>query len=301
MRDFSSAFLVQYRGAIPVPNAINIGGVQGAAVALTFDWAAYGANQFNNRAVNVNLANQTVAAKLKQIRTIYIDNMGSDTPIYAYFPDTNYRVVAQPNSAGWFKVYTNGLQLHIIGIGFNQGALPTTYILVTNANVENAVDIELQQSLGLQKASSIITRGGSIYSTDFGIPALGDQPQQFGTFVSADGVVFNNFWTSPLASGFIYLSNLELSLAHLEANNATQGSITVVIESTGISGLLYSFPFLFVGKGFGVAPVNIGLVNSSGMNVKLDGTQTWRVRAENMLNATSGLILLNSTFTTNPK
>jgi hypothetical protein len=285
---------LQYIGQ-PYTQPIKLRGIAGISVPLLLPWLIYGAATSKpNVGVNVDLSTQNVAKALQQIRSIYIDNMGSDTPMYVSFPDTGYQIVCKPNSAGWFPVYTNQFKFSISGLGFFTGDIPTTLVLVTNLDVPPAVDIELDQHINLWKASNTITRGNTIYNTNFGAPALGDQTGQ-GSFTLL-GANTSPAFNSPYTSGFIYLT--QLTIVAVQCSNTVPIQGVIVLESTGISGVLYQIVFGVNAATIAASIPNDILLQQGGKNIKLDATQTWRFR--NLVNIAAGSIFFSYDYTVNP-
>lgn len=280
-RTFIGFGQLKYIG-VPFVRPITLEGRMGQVVPLMLNWLSYGASSnVPNINVAVDLSLNSVWARLKQIRSIYIDNMGSDNPIYVYFPSTDYAVVAQPNSAGWFRAYASDYRLEVIGEGFVTGDIPTTKILVANVDIAPAIDIELSQGVDLWKASSAIARGTTIYNQNFGTPALGDQV----TIPSVDLSILGNIANFGAfgSSGFVYLVGL-----FFDFTSVTGPFCNIVMESTGVAGTLLNVgtksPEFF--KAF--APIQW----------KIDATQTWRLRVTAA--ATSGLGRCSCSFTQNP-
>lgn len=277
----------------------------GQVVPLMLNWLAYGASStVQNINVAVDLSTSLVVSKLKQIRSIYIDNMGSDNPIYVYFPSTDYAVVAQPNSAGWFRAYTNDFNLWVIGTGFVTGDIPTTKIIVANIDIAPAVDIEIAQSIELWKASATISRGTTIYNQNFGAPALGDQFVTFPNFAIINpGVLISGIFGTPLPSGFVYLTAFDMIYYNVTITAPGTGTATLVLESTGSAGILFNVPWAvslspgLAGTLNGVFPI----FSKSGMQLKLDATQTWRLRVQATGGGIEATANFNACFTTNPQ
>lgn len=292
MRSFAGYPFIPYIGqffALP----IRIGTLAGFTAPLLIRWGIYGAaTAVPNIAVKCDLSVLNVATTLGAIRSCYIDNMASDVPVYVQFPSTGYTVVAQPNSAGWFPVYTGDLQVTVAGSGFITGDIPTTLILLTNIPIPASVDLEIQQSTQLWLASNTISRGNTIYNTNLGTPALGDQTINYFDTPGANVVFRNNLWGTPLSSGFIYLTHVDIKLVYVLA----AGTISWVLESTGIAGVLYNLQY----SSGTATPITATILGPIGnMGVKLDATQTWRLRTTGL----GGTVALGHTFvwTTNPK
>lgn len=160
-RDFTAVPAHAYIGA-PYSIPIQIAGKSGLCVPLQFNWLAYGASSLNqNICANVALTSSggsVRATLLDQIRSIYIDNLGSAIPIYVQFLDTLFTVVAAPFTAGWYPVFTNSYFLRVVGLGFNNGSIPQSAIFVTNLVVPPDTDVEVQRTFLL--ASPVISTSG---------------------------------------------------------------------------------------------------------------------------------------------
>lgn len=310
MRSFAGITNSNYAGSIQaLPTNINNTkfGQQPAlppsCVALAFDWAKdYGASTAKpNIAVSVNIGGGgTTRQKLDNVRSVRIDNLGNPVPVYVNFPDTNYTVVAPPNSIVRENVETGQFSAFIYAEGFTTGQTGLTAVYFYNYPSPPFLDTEINQTVDLWRASASISRGGTILNQNFGPPALGDQTIQFSNFVSANGVIQNNVMFTPFASGFLYVTHVDFSLTNINIPGAGGATLTLIMESTGSAGILY---FLIWGSN---PPnpagsfINIQkILNLSAMNIKLDATQTWRLRISGLSNLTA---TMQSTFnyTTNP-
>lgn len=294
MRTFIGFGQVPYIGQ-PQAQAIKLGGIASVAVPLLFQWLSYGASTLvPNINVLVDLSTQP-CVKLDQIRSVYIDNLGSDNPIYVFFPDTGYTIVAKPNSEGWYPAYTNARKIWIIGEGFLTGDIPQTWILLSNIFLPPSVNTEIDNAVALWKASPVITRGSTIFNSALGIPALGDQTQQYLLNVNSAANNTLPVFGSPFASGFITLTSISFSLRTATVNANLNAD--VVLESTGISGILYDWRFALVG-GATFAPGVLPIYSQSGLQIKLDATQTWRLR--NPVQLTNGEANVIASYTVGP-
>lgn len=298
-RSFLGFGQVPYIGQ-PFVTPIKLTGISGRVIPLLFNWIAYGASTTTpNINVLVNITNPSCKA-LDQIRSIYIDNLGSSNPVYVYFPDTGSTLAAKANSEGWYPVQTNSREFWVIGEGFFTGNIPQTFILLSNVPFQASVNTELDQAVALWKASPVITRGSSIYNSAFGVPALGDQSAAYFTTNNAPGVFQSNLWGTPFSSGFIYLTHISVKCIQVAVNG---GGGQWVLESTGSAGTLYTFQVsVQAGSNAGtplVSPTFQDLLTFSGMNLKLDATQTWRLR---MSTISAAMILAHTfNFTNNPQ
>lgn len=298
-RSFIGFGQLKYIG-VPFVRPITLEGRMGQVVPLMLNWLSYGASSnVPNINVAVDLSLNSVWARLKQIRSIYIDNMGSDNPIYVYFPSTDYAVVAQPNSAGWFRAYASDYRLEVIGEGFVTGDIPTTKILVANVDIAPAVDIEIAQSIDLWKASATISRGSTIYNQNFGAPALGDQ-----TFQALMNVINNGatagLMNTPLASGFIIITHIYINLLGMDTPGAAIDP-TLFFESTGVAGILYQFHYRAeINTTPGFTLNYLPLYQLNGGQIKIDATQTWRLRQDLGVGGTFAAANIVINFTTSP-
>ena len=142
-----------------------IAGVQGLCAPLNFNWLAYGASEANsNINVLVDLGGGGNRAPLDRIRTIYIDNLASNVPIFVQFIDTLFTVTAQPNSAGWYPVFTNSQKFIVGAFGFTNVNIPSSAIYVTNILVPPYTDISVQSVYEQQIASPTIGGGAGLNS-----------------------------------------------------------------------------------------------------------------------------------------
>lgn len=294
MRTFIGFGQAAYIGQ-PFTQAIKLAGIQTLCVPLLFQWLSYGAATAKpNINVLVDLENAHCKS-LDQIRSIYIDNLGSNVPVYVYFPDSNYTIVAQPNSEGWYPAYTNQKKMWVVGEGFLDGSIPQTFILASNVYIPPSVNVEIPQTVQLWRASPVISRGTSIYNSAFGVPALGDQ---FATALLNAAIAGNTagLWGTPYSSGFLYLTNLVVTcvgvfsgVVGLNENGGFQ------LESTGVGGVLLPLQFDSTQN-----PANGGaqLLTMSGLQIKLDATQTWRGRITTPVS--QGALLIVSAFTQQP-
>lgn len=299
MRSFLGFGQVPYIGQ-PQAQSMKLAGIAGVGVPLLFQWISYGALSKTNINVLVDISQQP-CVKLDQIRSVYIDNLGSNNPIYVNFPDTNYTVVAKPNSEGWYPAYTNKRQCWVIGEGFLAGDLPQTWIILSNIFLAPSVNVEIDQAKNLELASPSISRGTTIYNSALGSPALGDQffASAIMSVVTAGAVA--NMWNSPYASGFLYVTSLAINLLNAITAGSAGINGSIAIESSGAAGILIQ-PWYFVqGADFEVSSVTgvQTILNLTDLQIKLDATQSWRVRVI-VGTALTGFCQIFSTFTQVP-
>lgn len=278
MRSFTGFGQKSYIGQ-PYAVPIKLAGIATQCVPLLFQWISYGAS---TAVPNVNVlvnANNKPCSPLEQIRSIYIDNLGCDTPVYVNFPDTNTTIVAKPNSEGWYPAFTNQKVFSVIGEGFFTGDIGQTFIALCNVYIPPGVNNEIDTSVALWRGSPLITRGTSIYSSNYGIPALGDQFFSSGLLNLFNLGTTQNLWGTPKPSGFLYITGLSFYVADAYSGGPAPTLGQCVIESTGIAGIL-AVPNYFapVVGGSYVGATPSPPIQMTGMQLKLDATQTWRVR-----------------------
>jgi hypothetical protein len=110
--------------------------------------------------------------------------------------------------------------------------------------------------------STLSVISGAIVSSGLALPALGDQPLAFFSNINALGVFANNLWGSPYNTGFIYLTHLNIECEAIGA-----GAEFVIEDVAGYAP--YAFQVAAVGQ----------ICTLQRQNVKLDATQTWRMRS----------------------
>lgn len=295
MRSFLGFGQVPYIGA-PTVSPVKFGSISGVTIPLQFNWIAYGVS---TSVPNVNVLveiNSAVCAKLDQIRSVYIDNLGSNQPVYVYFPDSGTTIVCQPNAEGWFPAFTNARKFWVIAEGFLTGDVGSTVVALCNVPIFPGLNVELNQSVQLQKASPSITRGTSIYNSSFGVPALGDQIAAPG-FLSLNTLFTQNIWGTPYASGFVVVTSMYMNVVNPGKNPAAFGIIN--IESTGAAGVLAPIIYALNPPFLNNNPAVQNILDVKGVQLKLDATQTWRLR--NTVAADQGGCSFLSSFTYFPQ
>lgn len=293
MRTFSGILIRPYLG-VPymVPTAMC--GRDVKVVPIILNWAAYGVSSVvESIGVSVNFIGQGATASLiPRLAMVYIDNTNSAVPVYVRFNDSQQIIVAQPYSTGWYPCLTNTFSATIFATGFVTGQIPITQLLFSDTFVPPFSALELQQTQVLYKASRSITRGTTIYNQDFTVPAIGDQTTQTQLYVGManTAAVMGTPYADPYK--YLYLTNLTVTTVRVE--DATARQFEFYLESTGIAGILYDW-ILFCPSG---SQENVNLYQQSGMNIKLDAQQTWRVR--NTQSMRNGFINFLFTFSVNP-
>ncbi len=270
---------------------------------FTIQWELYLGSlvaQLTRVGVELNFENAKNVV-LDTVKSVYIDNLRNNVPVYVLFPDTGFEVACQPNAAAWFPVYTNGKKAIVIGDVFTlNDRSAVTNVFLSNMFVPPYISNDLPRSLTLYRASPVIQRGNTIYNSLYAPPALGDQISSTNLLDLNNLNAQRPLWGSPHASGFIYVTTIVANISNCVDNSAAGLYGQSVIESTGISGTLFTMDYLsqpitggpnYVYQ-FGVAQP---LLNLYGMQLKLDATQTWRLRVNSTVFA--GNMQLYSTYT----
>lgn len=273
-------------------------GQQGLVCPISIDWTKYPASSAApNQNIIVNLAGNGVTPTIPNIRSIFIDNTNSNVPLYVFFPDTGHSVTCAPNAEGWFPVYTNGLIAWVIGEGFVTGQIPVSLILFTNIFVQPFTNYELEQNVSLLKASPTITRGNILYNANFGAAALGDQLYSSAPLSATVGATIP-LWGTPYAAGtFLYLTALSVRAMGVANNGIAGQGVSLFIESTGVAGVLIN-PLYYCPAGGVTVPGVVDVITLSGLQIKLDASQTWRARTG--IPGDAGFYQVYSAFTQTP-
>ncbi len=90
-------------------------------------------------AVAIDLLGSAVQTPLDKIRSVYIDNSNSITPIYIQFTDTDFVIQCPPRSVAWQPVLTGQQKAIIMGVGFVSNLIPKSRIHFTNIDVAGYV------------------------------------------------------------------------------------------------------------------------------------------------------------------
>lgn len=279
----------------PFPNHL----VPGSYLIPAFlNWLSYGASSAKPN-VNV-LADMTQAPRLKdtwKIRSVYIDNLNSNVPIYVFFPDTGFAVVAPPNSTDWYPAFTNTRTAWIIGEGFATGSIPSTLIYFSDAIIMPYSISEFDQAAPLYRASNSITRGSTIYNTNFGIPALGDQNTKTVIATNVAGAVAAVTKLAAQANGFYYITFAEWELIANKSQAADFIPASCQFESTGPTGGVFS---VFYASLNGVS-TNSEIIESFPCQLKVPATESYQLRITGALGAASpALLYLRLVYSFNP-
>jgi len=283
---------------IPAGQPLQLGGNSSyppTVVPLRIDWSLYATligGSPVNLGVTFNLLTGATRPSIDILNSVYIDNTASAVPVYVRFPSTGMTISAAPNTADWYPCITQDLQVQVFVEGLTANNIPVTGIWFTNILMQAYSDAELNTAIDLNLASASISRGSTIYNTNFGIPALGDQTDiragMITTGTTGAWVAGANMFGSPYTDGFIYLT-------HAFVWAQPEGTIADLFDAQlEVSGGIQIFPWIFPGNTSTPTIVQ----SAQKMNLKLDATLTYRIR----LIATPAAYFLSAAFiyTTNP-
>lgn len=222
-RNFSTFTPKPYIG-LPFAVTSQLGGPGAKVVPLNFDWKQYHAGTAQpNTIVTVGFQYNIGGPQpiLDKVISVYIDNTGSDYPVYFICADTGYTVTVQPDAAGWYPVFTNQLLFNVAIAGVFDGNVPTTKVFISNSFIPPFTDPELQIVFPQYKGSPVIQRTNSLLP-GFGAPALGDQviSNLFG-YSNLSAPPSSSVLLPQQASGFYYITALSLKMLQAEASVAS--------------------------------------------------------------------------------
>lgn len=248
-------------------------------VKMPIDWNPIWQSLGNPTAagVQVNLMLGGPKRQLDIIRSVFIDNKNSAFPVSVYFPESGYSVTAAPNTALWYPCIVADMNAFIFIEGLTAGNIPTTDVYFTNVLIEPYSDPEINQSVELELASANISRGTTIFNTNFGVPALGDQVVNYAD--SYDSTVFpavvrDNLMNTPYASGFLYLTHVFITTSFAAAGGFIIGGTwqwTIVTDTGDVLFTIEPNPIV------GQSASNVTVLDLQKMNLKLDATLTYRI------------------------
>lgn len=295
MKTFAGTLIKPYVGVLAQAPAF-AGNCQVRTVPVRLNWNDYGVSStINSMGVNVSLVGKGAQANIiPRMTSMYVDNTESNATVYILFLDTGQVIPVLPYSSGWFECLTSGYSCIVYGYGFVTGQIPITQIHFTDAFVPPFASLEVSQTQQLMKASRSITRGNTIFNQDFSVPALGDQTQQADLDLTQNAPTITLFGTPYAAPiNYIYLLGLSVTLIGYAISGGSTEYRNLFVESTGSAGILFKLRFA-------VRQTNADfyLFQQVGMNLKLDASQTWRIRGEN--NITQGYANAVFNYSVNP-
>lgn len=213
-RSFVNYKATSYIGTIfSVPISLGAGSVRAKGAPISINWLTYGAGTANpNNLVQLNFATGNNIQSLAQIRAVYIDNSNSNYAISVIFPDTNFVVNAQPNSAAFYPVMSNSLQPFVAITGVQTGYEPTTNLIFTDVFLPPYADLETSFITSVMQNSL----GGFYY------PAAGDLFVE--VHIATDSAVATTVFPS-YASGMLVVTGMIINLMGI--NNVTGNQCTV--------------------------------------------------------------------------
>lgn len=300
-RNFLSYPFAPYNGAYTSkPFNNGRGGQKGTLVAVDIVWSAYQANGQNLGSLNpnfcvttnLNTAGPNTVSGTWTVQSVYIDNEGVDFPVYVYFPDSLFAISCPANAAGWYAVYTNARQTLICGVGISDSAIAAaqrTRLFFTDVIMVPSLDEERPSSVPLYLGSPLIQRTNSLLP-GYGPPALGDQTQSGHLIVTETSI----FPTSQIilpkaASGFYYITSLFITAPLIQSQYSTaNGGMQVTSEFSDLTlskpiATFTTFSYL-VPNTSNFDTSNPTLLNGQNMNLRLDATHDYGLKATTVVN-----------------
>jgi hypothetical protein len=246
-----------------------------SVVPISIDWNTpwQALNKPSQIGIQVNLqAQSTAGAALDIIKSIKIDNSNSTIPIYIQFADTQDVITCPPETIVTEAIYSNLLQFTVYAAGLTTGFIPTTRLQVCNVELTSNVDPEVQLTYPQWRGSPTIQRS-NLVTPGFSSPALGDQSVMSAAQMLSNTVI-HDLWGTPFAKGFIYLTNIDVTIVKPLTNI---GLIEWKIAPADNSSILYQF---YVDTSANV-PAFAKMLNFSAMQLRLDATKEWLISGIN--------------------
>jgi len=106
-------------------------GEVGREIAFSIPWNTQGGA---NNCVNIDLRQNNVNP-IRELRTLYVDNLSNSHATVFTMMDTNYRFVVPALTCGYYPVITNGLQFTVFNTGEITG--DTTNVIALNIELSN--------------------------------------------------------------------------------------------------------------------------------------------------------------------
>lgn len=208
-------------------------------IAAVIPWANYATLATTaNVGVFCNMELQANVNKLNRIQSVFIDNTDNDQPVYVQFQDTGFTASCAPNSVIWQPVITKLLAANIYCEGFTGAESPTTTVFFLNISTNPFTNSELPAVIQLWKASAAIAKGGNIFNTNYGTPALCDQNTGTDLAFNPNGETANIPF--PVVTGYIYLNVLQGSA--VTGGGGGQGeSCTIQLRNITANAVLWTF------------------------------------------------------------
>lgn len=252
-------------------------------VVLSFDWTVYfalmsarvGATLAANIAVEVdaNSGGTSQGGVIDKIVTAKIDNSNSLNPILVFFPDSGDTISCAPQTIATLPCNTNSSKCFVIAQGLATGFLPKTTVTFYNYFIPPSIDPVLQLVYPQWLGSPTIQRNqNQILTPGFAPPALGDQSVQYAISL-VNATTQTGIFGTPLVSGFVYITGVDVRYVTFLAGGTSNVIPSLLLESTGSAGVLFNWLWMFP-----IASGIYSLYNQSGLQIKIDATQSWRLR-----------------------
>lgn len=272
-----------------------------SSVVLTFNWTVYFAlmNSAANIAVEVdiNAGGTAQGGVIDKIVTAKIDNSNSYNSILIYFADSGDVISCPPQTIVTLPCVTNGSACKVIAQGLATGFLPSTTITFYNYFVPPSIDPVVQLAYSQHLGSPTIQRNATnILTPGFAAPALGDILDNKKIASVNNATVNTTILGSPGASGHYVVTGYVLQVGFINVSGPTNAQC--FFESTGASGILFENDSAF--STADNAKPSQTLFAMSGLQLKLDATETWRIRIIFANGWSSGFIFSYVSYTFNP-
>lgn len=171
-RNFTGIQSVNFPGVVPQPQALKLcqaDALPPYSLRFYLDWnlAVANATALNGGNVPTSLAVGIVIpdfamSQMGAIRSVYIDNTGSNQPIYLQATDTGFVITASPRDAAWYPIITNSNQFLCVTQGLQPASLPLTIMFFANRQIGPHSDPEIPEAVELRYASPIIGGGSKL-------------------------------------------------------------------------------------------------------------------------------------------
>lgn len=202
-----------FQGAAPQLILSPQGGNKNAGwLTASIDWSKYGVSvAVPSIAIPFTFGGTNSPRQFGKCLSVRIDNTAVATSSYVFFPDTGYVVVAPPDSIVTENVISDAQTVLLIGQGFTNAAPGQTNFFFANFCQQNFFDPEITQATALWLASANPRLTPTIFNTNLGTPALGDQQVSF--LIPLSNASFNVL--PQLNLGFYYFTHVFMRLVNL--------------------------------------------------------------------------------------
>lgn len=289
-RNFLAAPFAPYQGTYTSKAFNSDNGQKGLMVTLDILWATYQANgqtlgpanPIFAVSFNLNTAGPNTVAAQWYVQSVYVDNEGVDFPVFVYFLDTQFTISCPANAAGWYQVFTNGRQGLITGEGIDAAAISTgqrTRIFFTDVLMVPYLDQEYPNAIALWKSSP---QNEFMLNAAYDTPALGDLVNSVELNIAAAGQVLS---FTPSIYTYLILTSLYWSISSYSYSGGN-ANCTISLYNVTTNATPFS-----VNVGFtSTQKQNDTIMQMSGLNLKLNGTQQYNLASSSSGGGFLGII-----------